>query len=115
MIELTVNRENIINELVAMPIELKKVQAQVLCKAEKFEKAKAMLKDRECKLLLDGAIDGKNAEQRFAQLREQTQEERVLVEEAEAELNRAKLELDYAYNRFKALRAVARILGGEVD
>lgn len=111
----TADRENIIRELVTAPEDIRTAQAEVLTRTEKLEKARAVLKTREGELLLTGAIDGKNAEQRAAQLWEQTREERARVETAEAELSRARLNLDYAYNHFKALRSIAQIWGGGVD
>ena len=106
---------DIVQELIDIPEEIKKAQEHVLDKSETLERVKAALKDREAELLLNGQIDGKNAEQRAAQLRMHTKAEREAIMALEAELNREKVHLDYSYNRLKALRAVARILGGEVD
>ena len=106
---------DIVQELIDIPEEIKKAQEHVLDKSEALERVKAALKDREAELLLNGQIDGKNAEQRAAQLRMHTKAEREAMMALEAELNREKVHLDYSYNRLKALRAIARILGGEVD
>lgn len=106
---------DIVQELIDIPEEIKKAQEHVLDKSETLERVKAALKDREAELLLNGQIDGKNAEQRAAQLRMHTKAEREAIMALEAELNREKVHLDYSYNRLKALRAVARILGGEVE
>lgn len=108
-------QRDIVQELIDIPEEIKKAQEHVLDKSETLERVKAALKDREAELLLNGQIDGKNAEQRAAQLRMHTKAEREAIMALEAELNREKVHLDYSYNRLKALRAIARILGGEVD
>jgi hypothetical protein len=108
-------QRDIVQELIDIPEEIKKAQEHVLDKSETLERVKAALKDREAELLLNGTIDGKNAEQRAAQLRMHTKAEREAMMALEAELNREKVHLDYSYNRLKALRAIARILGGEVD
>ncbi len=106
---------DIVQELIDIPEEIKEAQEHVLDKSETLERVKAALKDREAELLLNGQIDGKNAEQRAAQMREKTKDLLGQVNKLEAELAKAKMELDHACNRFKALRAIARILGGEVD
>lgn len=108
-------QRDIVQELIDIPEEIKKAQEHVLDKSETLERVKAALKDREAELLLNGQIDGKNAEQRAAQLRMHTKAEREAMMALEVELNREKVHLDYSYNRLKALRAIARILGGEVN
>lgn len=108
-------KSDVIKELMLIPETIKYNQTNVLAVAEKIERMKEQLKDKESELLLNGTIDGKNAEQRAAQLRMHTKAEREAIMALEAELNREKVHLDYSYNRLKALRAVARILGGEVD
>lgn len=70
---------------------------QALCEgSEKELAAKAALKKREAALLLSGAIIGKNAETRDAQLKEACQMEIAALEGAEAEKRLLQCRFDLA-------------------
>jgi hypothetical protein len=77
------------------------------------------VEDRRAELLTrtraDGTpyLTGKNAEQREAQLHEETAGERLAAERAEAEPGKERLYLEWARNEFAAYRSVARLLDGE--
>jgi hypothetical protein len=81
--------------------------------------ARASLEDRRTELLTktraDGTpyLTGKNADQREAQLHEETAGERLAVERAEADAGKERMYLEWARHEFAAYRSVARLLAGE--
>jgi hypothetical protein len=86
---------------------------------ERLRDARACLEDRRTELLTKVRRDstpylaGRNAEQREAQLHEETAGERLAAERAEAEPGKERLYLEWARNEFAAYRSVARLLEGE--
>jgi hypothetical protein len=56
---------------------------------------------------------GRNAEQREAQLHEETIGDRLAAERAEVEAGRERRYLELARHEFAAYRSVARLIGGE--
>ncbi len=77
--------------------------------AELFS-AKDLLADKEAELLVNGKIDGKNAEIRAAQMRGATKQEREAVTLFESDVARAKVKLNVVLNKFKAYLAIAGLL-----
>jgi hypothetical protein len=70
--------------------------------------ARTTLKQKEAALLLSGAIIGKNAETRDAQLKEGCKEELVAVEAARLEKAEAQLRMDLAGIRVQELQWLIR-------
>ncbi len=76
------------------------------------QRAKEYLAGRESELLLNGAIDGKNAEIREAQLRANTTAEREQYFAADGAVAVERVKLNALHNEFKALQVVTKLLGG---
>lgn len=80
-----------------------------IARAERAEQLQAL---EDGLLLTPGAIDGKNAETRAAQLRHETSDTRSLLREAEAEAIRARNVLRFLEDQLAAFTAAARLIGG---
>lgn len=82
-----------------------------------LDEAKAALADIEAELLIreDSPINGKNAEIRAAQMRQETQAERAAIASAEAALIKEKASLNKLQNEFRALRAIVAMLTNQVN
>lgn len=106
------DKQFIINRLLSLPKEIASAEETVITANKAVQDAKAALQNQEDGLLASGAIDGKNAEVRAAQLRSFTGEQREKVTQAEYNLIRVKNHLALLYNEFKALQAVADLLKG---
>jgi len=76
--------------------------------SEKDLAARTTLKQKEAALLLSGAIVGKNAETRDAQLKEGCKEEMGAVEAARLEKAEAQLRMDLASMRVQELQWLIR-------
>ena len=74
--------------------------------------SKGILTEAEDVLILSGAIDGKNAETRNAQLRAKTAKEREAIQDAENDLSVARVELNRLNNELSVCRAIAGMLKG---
>ncbi len=110
-----ITREDVVRRLVELPEAIFQTEQNVLNASLNLDQAKANLEVRKTDLLLGKdeniKIDGKNAETRAAQLNEATKEEQAQVDKAEEELARLRLELNKLNNEFRALQAVAGLLG----
>lgn len=104
-------KQEIINQLLAIPEKIYDAEFKALNAHYGVQKQKDVLIAKEDELLLAGAIDGKNAETRQAQLREFTYKERKGVSQAEEDLNFYKTELNRLLNTQSNLRAIVRLLG----
>lgn len=113
MTELT--KKDVIEELRQAPERIYKAEKNLLMEIESLEIARRALEEKKNSLILSGAIDGKNAEIRNAQLDTATKTEREDVAARELFVSRSKASLDYERNRFAALKAIARLLAGEED
>lgn len=111
--ERAMTREDLIRALTEAPDEIRAAEERVLDAAAALWDAKRLLQREEDQQLLHGKIDGKNAEQRAAQLRVLTIELADAVAGREAHLETEKAALRVARDRFSALKAIARVLGGE--
>lgn len=113
------NKHQIIDRLVTLPDLIAQAEVYVIESAEDLQVAKDSLAKMEGDLLLGNIsgvlIDGKNAEQRQAQIREHTQDERKDLFEAETALAEARTEYNRLLNELKALQSVARLLGGNEE
>lgn len=111
-------KQQIIERLMALPEEIASAEKALIDAQRAVEVAKSELVDREAALINgkvdDIKIDGKNAEQRQAQLREATKFQRDAVAICEHDLQVAKVRLNSLTNQFRALRSAAMLLSGEV-
>lgn len=111
--ETTLNRTGLISDLLALPAELAAAEGDLLAAQRALTTAKELLEDSEAAAVLSGAADAKNAESRTAQVRQLTEAPREAVRQAQDRANRTAIALRVLQARFSALRAVARLLGGE--
>lgn len=98
-----------------MPTMIKLAEQDVMKASAEVDQAEAALQDKQAFLTLSGAIDGKNAEVRSAQMWEQTKAERSALNEVRERLQKARMQLAYQQNRFAALKTIARLMAGEVE
>ena len=110
-------KEKVISRLMELPEEIKNTEIRVIELHDKLQEAKEDLEELKADILLgrveDVVINGKNAEIRDAQLRQYTAVRRTAVEIAERVLADVKILLNNKNNEFKAMRAIARMLGDE--
>ena len=104
------NKQDIINRLIDLPHEIEAAEKEVIKTANKAREAKETLTAKEDMLLVNGLIDGKNAETRAAQLRAQTTVERQAVQHAENELSVTRAYLNKLLNTQANHRAIAGLL-----
>ncbi len=111
-------RDELIGQLLGFPDEIGEWEAELLRRQSALQDAREALDAREAAILLGtvpgAAINGKNAEQRAAEMRGFTDDERLAVRLAEAEVGACRIALDRRRNGFAACRAVARLLSGDV-
>ena len=88
--------------------DLRTARVEIHEASEKDLAARTTLKTREAALLLSGAITGKNAETRDAQLKEGCKEELGAVEAARLEKAGAQLRMDLAIMRAQELQWLIR-------
>lgn len=104
------DRKQIIARLCELP-DLIEAQEQVVINAYgQVQECKSILTEAEDVLLLSGAIDGKNAETRAAQLRAKTVNEREGLQKAENLLSAERAKLNRLNNELAVYRAIAGML-----
>jgi hypothetical protein len=111
------NTQTLINRLLELPKQISQREESVLKIASDARAKQAALEIKEWGLLLavDGPINGKNAEQRAAQLQRETYCERCEVEaqkSVKADYERQVRELQ---NEFAALRTIAKLIARETE
>lgn len=104
------SKQEIANRLMALPEEIFTIESALIGVNETILNAKNTLAAMEAALLTSGKIDGKNAEQRAAQLKQLTEDERNAVIAAESELPKVRAALTKLQNEFAALKAVAGMM-----
>lgn len=114
--EMSITRQQVIDRLLALPDEIWGAEQAVMLADLDVREANRELEDEQARLLLgqvDGCvIDGKNAEQRAAQLGQYLTEERNKLDSAKLALDSRRIKLHHLQNEFAALRSVARLMGG---
>ncbi len=108
------NKIKLAERLLELPKLIDIAENDVFAATKALEDAKANLQEQQDGLLTSGAIDGKNAEIRAAQMREETRVELFAVANAEVGVREETRQLNFLNNELKALRSVAHLLGGEV-
>ncbi len=115
------NRYELTGRLLAIPSEIHRAEANAIDANTSLVIAKDALADREAALLLevdaDGnpRVNGKNAEQRAAQLRQATELERAAALQAEVDRAAANSALTRLRDEFRAYRACALLLSADDD
>jgi hypothetical protein len=109
-------RQSLIERLDRLPAAIAEVELTLLAAEEARQEAQALLQVQEDRLLLYGEqINGRNAEVRAVQLRAETAEEQVIVEEAGRRLARLRVAWHERQAEHASLRAIARLLATEPD
>ncbi len=104
----------LIDKLGLLPNGIQAAEETLLSKATALNCARNNLADKEAALALDSEkVNGKNAEQRAAQVRMLTAQERQAVEAADIEIKQAQIALNRQQNEFKAALALARLVGSD--
>jgi len=109
------DKQAVIFRLTELPGEIEDRENDLLDAQEELNKAKEALIDQQNALFESGAIDGKNAELRFAQMRNLTSKERAAVAAIETNVAAARINLNRVVNQFKAYRTVAKLLDQGVE
>lgn len=105
-------REQLIADLMALKTELTNSYQEVYEATLAVAEAKDNLQVQEDQLLITGAIDGKNAEARAAQMRKQTIMERQELADAENSLESAKSVLRSFQARLQIDLALVELVKG---
>jgi hypothetical protein len=102
---------DLISRLLALPLEIRAMKAELLSAQHDARLAEAALKERQYALLREGALTATNDKAREAQMWPLTVEERRLVNQTADQVSGLRVELEKLQDELSALRAVARILG----
>ncbi|AJS59236.1 hypothetical protein [Paenibacillus sp. IHBB 10380] len=105
-------KQEIVNRLLSLPKEIAVAEESLLQASMQLVSAKEVLQQKEDDLLLGNMIDGKNAEIRAAQMRQNTLNERENLSGAELNLKNSAARLGRLRDEFRALQAVADLLKG---
>ena len=103
---------DLINKLVSLPDLIEEQEKVVIAAYQQVQKSKKGLTESEDILLLSGVIDGKNAEIRAAQMRENTVSEREAAQNAERQLSIEQVKLNRLNNELAVYKAIAGMLKG---
>jgi hypothetical protein len=108
---------DLIDRLIAAPEKLNRSRLAYLEAEFSRRQVESQLKDREAQLLAcaDSPIDGKNAEQRAAQLRRHTEGVRGALLAEEQNADRLKARFQAELDEFTALRAISALLGRQTE
>ena len=108
-----IEMNEIIARLLDLPGELAIAEDTLMRLDQDRRHAAHCLEDATDRLLLDGAIDGKNAELRTAQLRQALLAEQADLDMAERLVAGAKIQLHRLQNEHASLRAIARLIAAQ--
>lgn len=103
-------KDDCIQTLEKLPGLIRDAEDRLVDAYEQLNHAKNALAEKEAELLLNGKIDGKNAEMRQAQLLQLAKPEREVVRTAESRVSRVKMDYNFYVNQLKAYRAIAELL-----
>lgn len=102
----------LIEKLSSLPELIAEQEEAVIDANLQVQDSKNILTEAEDVLILSGAIDGKNAETRNAQLRAKTVSEREGLQKAENELSIDRARLNRLNNELAVYKAIAGMLKG---
>ena len=103
---------DLIDKLVSLPDLIEEQEKASISASQQVQKSKGKLTEVEDVLLLGGVIDGKNAEIRAAQMRENTTSERETVQNAERVLTIEQVKINRLNNELAVYKAIAGMLKG---
>lgn len=103
---------DIINKLASLPDLIEEQEKVVIAAYQQVQESKSILTEAEDVLFLSGQIDGKNAETRNAQMRENTASEREAAQIIEKALAIEQVKLNRFNNELAAYKAIAGMLRG---
>lgn len=106
------NKNDLIKELAELPAQIEAAEERLIERHNAVQVAKEVLTNKEDQAILEGLIDGKNAEIRAAQMRQYTSEARKMVQDAENGVTKTRVQLTRLNNRMAALKAIAGLLKG---
>ncbi|AJS59885.1 hypothetical protein [Paenibacillus sp. IHBB 10380] len=107
-------KQEIVNRLLSLPKEIAVAEESLLQASMQLVSAKEVLQQKEDDLLLGNKIDGKNAEIRAAQMRQNTVSEREILTDNELNLRNEAARLGKCRDELRALQAVSSLLKGDV-
>ena len=102
----------LIDKLASLPEQIELAEKEVIKSVQAIQGAKERLTFVEDQLLVSGAIDGKNAETRAAQLRAHTLQQRADIQDAENKASGTRVALNRLNNELAICRAIAGMLKG---
>lgn len=105
----------LIARLLELPGEIAAAEAALAECVMTTQQARSYLKDNEAIQLDRGQVQGKNAEERAANLRIRTSDLRENMEDLEAEEVPARLALSALQTELSVLKTVARLMARETD
>lgn len=105
-------RQEVMDQLLDAPKHVFSAEAGLLNAEQCHRSAKEALADREASLMIEG-LAGKNADERQARLREQTESLRAQVEETRVHVEFLRLAAESERAKFSSLRAVAKLMAVE--
>lgn len=103
-------REEIIREIALLPEQLKNAERNFQKAQQYLYEAKHELFLKECDLINDGKVKGKNDQQRQAEMIVFTRELHAAVFKASVVLDQMKLEYDYLKRKFEVAELMARLM-----
>ena len=105
-------KDDLMRELAELPTQIEAAEERLIVRHNAVQVAKEVLTNKEDQAILEGLIDGKNAEIRAAQMRQYTSEARKMVQDAENGVTKTRVQLTRLNNRMAALKAIAGLLKG---
>jgi hypothetical protein len=106
-----VTTSDLCSYLLSTPAQIEEAERNVIAAQEAARKSKEQLEDREAELIVNSElINGKNAEQRAAQVRALTMGLREILARSEARERSAVVALHRLQNEFSAFKSVARLM-----
>lgn len=102
----------LMEKLTLLPGLIEQAENEVIKANQVIQQSKEILLDREDSLRLSGVITGKNAEERTAQLRQNTQIERTAIQQTENVASGARVSLNRLQNELAICKAIAGMLRG---
>lgn len=106
-------RDDLITRLLSLPELIEAEEQALLAASERVAERKYDREWHKAELLLAGSIDGRNQEQRDAQLVVMLQCQDTAVAFAEREVARCRVTLARRTNDYRSVRAVAALLASE--
>jgi hypothetical protein len=108
-------RDDLVTRLLALPTQIEVQEHILLANTSALQEARAERDLREATLLLGGTIDGKNAEQRAAQLLQALSGEDAEIRCHERQVAYERIVLGRPVNDFRSVRALLALIAAEAE